>query len=78
MHESWYFDQFYQYKDGFHNEFEIFGLESQGLDACFSRLEKLDAINILDWVDDSKHQEVSPGQKQLRLLYAFTRKPSCC
>jgi len=70
MYESWHVSQHDQYNDGFHKEFEIFGLESQGSDTSFNQLERIDATNILDWVNGTNNQHLSPGQKEreLRLL----------
>jgi hypothetical protein len=69
MYESWYLDKYDQYNDGFQKDFDVFGLKCQGSDTRFGKLERLDDVNILDWIEDTENEKVSPRNGCLRLLY---------
>jgi hypothetical protein len=69
MYDSWYLDQYDQYNDLFHEYFDIFGLKSQGSDTRLGQPERLNAKNILEWVESSTHNQVSTGHVNMRLLY---------
>jgi hypothetical protein len=75
MYESWYLEQYDQYNDGFYKDFDIFGLKSQGSDTRLGQLERLEAENILDWIEDTEKGQVTPEYGCLRLLYVL-RSPS--
>lgn len=69
MYESWYLDQYDQYNDLFHEDFDIFGLEIQGTDTRLGQLQSLHAEKVLDWIKNTQNTPLGPGSRQLRLLY---------
>ncbi|TVY82226.1 hypothetical protein LSUE1_G003163 [Lachnellula suecica] len=58
MYESWYLNQYDQYNDIFHEDFEIFGLQSRGSSARLGELEALDTEDVLEWVEDCDEELV--------------------
>jgi hypothetical protein len=72
MYEDWYLDQYGQYNDLFHQDFEVFSLKSQSFDTRLGQVERLETQDILRWVEDVDQHQASSGGANLRLLYGIS------
>ena len=74
MYESWYLEQYSQYNDLFHEDFEILGLKIRGSGTRLRELERLKNKNVLDWVEDSNDDQAPPGRGSLNLLQVLNHE----